>query len=755
VLRPADAAGAPTDFDLFLTLIERPSGIRGVLAYGNAALSGLARELGSAYVQLLEAALADAEARLSALPIGGALEADARQTIAIAASFTAEPVQPVLELWASELCLPACVRFAPYGQVFQTLLDAGSIIAMNRRGTNIVLVRVADLAANALDEFVAAVQLRAPLIVAICPSGDEALESRLAAELASLNGIQVITPGRINDLYPVPQIFDSHAEELGHVPYTDDFFIALGSTIARTIAAQKRAPYKVIVLDCDGTLWRGVCGEDGPEGIVLDPGRRALHDSMVEQHAAGMLLAICSKNNAEDVELTFARRRDLPLRLEHFVARRINWLSKAENLRALAHELLLGLDSFLFIDDNPVECAAVRASHPEVLTVDLPEDGARIPALLRHLWPLDHLRVTEEDRSRSRMYKQDLQRRVFERQSVSLGSFLEGLRLEVRIVAATDDQIARVSQLTQRTNQFNCSAIRRSEADVRELIASGAAEVRTVHASDRFGDYGIVGVLIFTTDNDALRVDTFLLSCRALGRGIEHRMLSAAGDAALQRGLRWVDVTFVPTRRNKPALQFLEHAGAEGRRAAAQGNTYRFVAAAAAQCRYQPDQAEPEPPVAEAETPQAARSRPVDWLRIARELQNVEQIRVALRARVQPTFAAVPEEYVPPRTPLEEELADMWRDLLHAPRVSVEADFFAIGGHSLMAVQLLARVRERFRAELSLDVVFSGRFTIAALADAIDLYEIQQAGADAEEALAALENLSEEEVRALLRAHGA
>jgi FkbH-like protein len=610
---------------------------------------------------------------------------------------------------------------------------------------------VADLGRDALDDFVAAVQRRAPLIVAICPSDEAALEARLASELAAISGVQVITPEGIAGFYPVTDTFDPHAHELGHVPYTGDFFIALGTTIARTIAAQRRAPHKVIVLDCDGTLWKGVCGEDGPEGIILDPGRRALHEAMIEQHAAGMLLAICSKNNEDDVDLTFARRPDLPLRPEHFVARRINWLSKAENLRSLAHELLLGLDSFVFIDDNPVECAAVRASHPEVLTVDLPEDPACIPALLRHLWPLDHLRVTEEDRARSRMYKQDAQRRAFEKQSVSLGSFLEGLRLQVRITPPAEDEFARAAQLTQRTNQFNVSGMRRSEAEMRELTGSGSAEVRVVHASDRFGDYGIVGVIVFTTESDALKVDTFLLSCRALGRGIEHRMLAAMGDAALQRGLRWVDIAFAPSRKNKPALQFLEHAGAEGRRASA----YRFDASAARQCRYDPDHAEPEPAPAEAEAPQPVRSRPVDWLRIAREFRTIEQIRATVHSGARPAAAPALAEYVPPRTPLEENLAAMWSDLLHQPRVSIDADFFAIGGHSLMAVQLLARVRERFHAELSLDVVFSGRFTIAALADAIETYEIRQAGEAADELLAELGRLSDEEVRALLRAQPA
>ncbi len=217
---------------------------------------------------------------------------------------------------------------------------------------------------------------------------------------------------------------------------------------------------------------------------------------------------------------------------------------------------MLGLDSFAFIDDNPVECAAVRAALPEVLTVELPEDPSRIEPLLNHLWPLDHLRVTSEDRVRTEMYKQDVQRRHLESQSVSLAAFLTRLDLRVEIAPPSPAQLARVAQLTQRTNQFNCNNIRHTESDLQAL----GSEILAVSVSDRFGDYGLVGVLIFTATPEALTAGSFLLSCRALGRGIEHRMLASLGRIALDRGLPYVDVLFTPTRKNRPALQFLEQA---------------------------------------------------------------------------------------------------------------------------------------------------------------------------------------------------
>src|SRR5204862_373136 len=171
-----------------------------------------------------------------------------------------------------------------------------------------------------------------------------------------------------------------------------------------------RPAHKVIVLDCDNTLWAGVCGEDGAKGIRLDPPFQSLQKFMRAQHEAGMLLCLCSKNNEEDVNEVFAQRLDMPLRREHLISSRLNWLSKSENLKSIAQELGLGLDSFIFVDDNPVECAEVEANCPEVLTVQLPEDPQQIPQFLRHCWVFDHLTRTAEDIKRGEMYRQNRQR---------------------------------------------------------------------------------------------------------------------------------------------------------------------------------------------------------------------------------------------------------------------------------------------------------------------------------------------------------
>src|SRR5207249_8171072 len=182
--------------------------------------------------------------------------------------------------------------------------------------------------------------------------------------------------------------------------------------------------------------------------------------------AAGMLLALCSKNNPEDVWDVFAQRLDMPLRREHFAAGRLNWRPKSENLKEIAEELHLGLDSFIFIDDNPVECAEVQAHCPEVLTLELPSDCGNTTRFLNHCWVFDRLKVTEEDRRRGEMYLQSQQRESLRSQSMSLADFIAALQLDIQIQTMAPGQLARVAQLTQRTNQFNFTTRRRTENDL-------------------------------------------------------------------------------------------------------------------------------------------------------------------------------------------------------------------------------------------------------------------------------------------------
>uniref|UniRef100_UPI00286A4FB3 FkbM family methyltransferase n=1 Tax=Chamaesiphon sp. OTE_75_metabat_556 TaxID=2964692 RepID=UPI00286A4FB3 len=259
-------------------------------------------------------------------------------------------------------------------------------------------------------------------LVSICPPAPrvsnggfdrerhQQLEELLATELDGINGVYLVKSTELASVYPVENYYDAYGDEFGHIPYTPEFFGGLGTMLARKICALKSAPYKVIVLDCDNTLWSGVCGEDGIAGVNISSPYRALQAFIIAQQQAGKLICLCSKNQPEDVFAIFDEHQDMLLTREHLVSSCINWQPKSVNLKVLAAELQLSLDSFIFIDDNPVECAEVRANCPEVLTLQLPAECDRIPQFLEHVWAFDRLYVTQEDRQRTELYQQNVYR---------------------------------------------------------------------------------------------------------------------------------------------------------------------------------------------------------------------------------------------------------------------------------------------------------------------------------------------------------
>jgi FkbH-like protein len=663
--------------------------------------------------------------------------------IAISATFTADAIQPGLAFWMRELGLPADLRFAAYHQVFQELLDPAGLLGGNTSGVNVVLVRFDDWPAGQAAGFVDAVRAAAgrvsvPLIVVLCPGAIQ-LDEEVRRGIAGLPSVYLLTAAEIAALYPVAEVHDPHADELGRVPYTPLYFVALATALARKIHAITAPPFKAIALDCDDTLWAGICGEDGPEGVVLDAPRRALQELMAERRRAGMLLALCSKNNPEDVVATFRAHPEMPLAPGDFVAQRINWDSKAGNLASLAEELELGLDTLILVDDNPKEVREVEAGAPQVLALLLPARAEEIPGFLAHVWAFDRARVTEEDRRRGEMYSQRAERARAARSSASLEEFLASLELDVKIAPLEPAQVDRVAQLTMRTNQMNATCIRRTAAEISRL----GEECLTVHVTDRFGSYGLCGAIFFRVAAPALEVDTFLLSCRALGRGVEHRMVARLGEIALDRGLQTVEIPFVAAQRNRPALLFLESLGA-----AASGGTFRLRAADAAEVRYHPGAAQPAGlPAPQPPAPAPPPVRPA-YARIANDLRTPEQIFAALRATSRRRTSL--REIDAPRTQLERDLVALWAELLNVEAVGIHENFFELGGHSLLAVQLLSRVRQIYGVDLSLEVVYSGEFMVAELAKAIELKEIEQAGGDYQELIEELEGLSDAEVRALL-----
>ncbi len=192
-------------------------------------------------------------------------------------------------------------------------------------------------------------------------------------KIKNFSNVHTISSESLINNFQSAEYYDPQGDELGHIPYSLPFFSLLGTSLTRKIYSLQHSPYKVIALDCDNTLWKGVCGEDGPKGIQISESYKFLQQFIVDQIQSGMLICLCSKNNEEDVLEVFDQRDDMILKKNHLVSWKTNWDYKSVNLKSLAAELNLGLDSFIFIDDNPVECAEVKANCPEVLTLQLPQ----------------------------------------------------------------------------------------------------------------------------------------------------------------------------------------------------------------------------------------------------------------------------------------------------------------------------------------------------------------------------------------------
>jgi FkbH-like protein len=357
------------------------------------------------------------------------------------------------------------------------------------------------------------------------------------------------------------RFIDPRTWHIGRVPYTRAALRAIAGEYLRVVRAAKGRNRKCVVVDADGTLWGGIVGDDGPDGVRVGrsfPGSAfyEFQQALLALRDRGVLLALCSKNDRAAVDAVFeTRASDMPLRLDHFAATRVNWTDKAQNIRDIAAELNIGLDSLVFVDDNPHETALVSELLPAVHTILLPDDPVRYRDVIEGCDLFDTLTFSDEDRQRSAMYAAE-RRRAEQASSMSVEDYLRGLEMEVVIDHVEDRNLARVAQLTQKTNQFNLTTRRYTENDIREFAASADRDVLAVRVRDRLGDSGIVGVAIVRHQADRAAIDTLLMSCRVLGRGVEDALLAGCLLTSKRRGDRVVIGEFIPTVKNGRVADF-------------------------------------------------------------------------------------------------------------------------------------------------------------------------------------------------------
>lgn len=521
----------------------------------------------------------------------------------VARSVTIEPIQPCFLVQAAMAGLWLDVSIGGYGSLIDDLTNPDGALCRFKPDLALFISDLGDLASNgALAETGTSARFATGLIESFrvnCkarivvqgitlpdpPAGGDVTNANLpyseSRSVEDLNHALADVCRRIGDA--VYFDVDRLAARYGRARWRDqrmfytsrlavapEFFEVYARGLIRAIRALYFPPRKVLCTDLDETLWGGILGEDGAEGIQTGaafPGNGYLEYQRYLKSLAGrgVLVTVASKNNPADVEEIFQKRAaDMGISLDDFTAVKISWGEKSTALRELASGLSLGLDSMVFVDDNPVECAAIRQQLTEVLVIEAPKgEPWRTVEMLESSGAFDTLQITEDDRRRVAEYRAQTQRAKLETSAASRTDFLASLEIQCSIISALDAPLSRTAQLLGKTNQFNLTTRRHSAAEIERIASQPGNLAVALRYRDRFGDGGVVGVALCVMDPDRLRIDTFLLSCRVIGRGVETALLWFLAESGRSLCVPVLRGEFIPTAKNAPCADFYGSHGFE------------------------------------------------------------------------------------------------------------------------------------------------------------------------------------------------
>ena len=539
--------------------------------------------------------------------------------LAVVHTYTSDLFEPWLAMHAALEGYALQVHHAPYGLALQEALP-GSALVNHRPDVTLLMLRREDLhpdlarpivglgaermarlraeSLSRLREVVAAFRAQAvgQIVLSLLPSpllpslGQFDAQAD-ASEAGWWQSLKVELAAWLRQSCPATTFIDLDdvLAQVGRQAFFDlrywysaryPFGAAAAAEFARRVAVVcavlKQPRAKVLVLDADNTLWGGIIGEDGIDGIALGPdypgnAYAEFQRRLLDFQQRGLLLAMCSKNNPADVDQVLQDHPHQLLRDSHFAARRVNWLPKAENLRSLAEELNLGLESFVFVDDSDHECAAVRHALPQVQVVQVPKRAVDVPACLDRVARLEVLSLTDEDRVKTAMYAQERLRRQMIQDvaadGAGQGPYLQRLQMKMRVGVDPLPHLARLSQLTNKTNQFNLTTRRYDEQQMRAFIEADDTLVLDFSLADVFGDSGIVGLAVWRrVAPGRADLDTFLMSCRVIGRLAETAFLETGLRLLAEQGVTEVAADYLPTAKNELVREFLpQHGFVRGR----------------------------------------------------------------------------------------------------------------------------------------------------------------------------------------------
>lgn len=536
--------------------------------------------------------------------------------LAVVHTYTSDLLDPWLSLAAAVQGLEVSTYHAPYGLALQEAMPGSALLAHRPDITLLMLRRedlhpdlaqpIAGLDAGARDALLAAcvaqareivgsfrVQETGQLLLSLLPAPSppalglydthaEASEgawwARFKTELCAWLR-QACPSTLLLDLDAMQQqigrqrFFDLRYWYASRFPFSAEAAREFARQVVAVGVLIKAPRAKVLVLDADNTLWGGIIGEDGFDGIALGPEYPGnayveFQRRVLDFQQRGLILAMCSKNNAADVDQVLADHPHQILRDGHFAARRVNWLPKPDNLVSLAQELNLGLESFIFVDDSDHECAAVRHALPMVEVVQVPKRPVDVPGCLDAVTRLEVLSLTNEDRAKTALYAQERQRRELMAQAATSdgagSSHLQRLQMKMHISLAAASHVPRLSQLSKKTNQFNLCTRRYEEHALRAMLQDPKWLVADFSLADVFGDSGIVGLALWSIPRPGVaELDTFLMSCRVIGREAEGAFLHALLRLLAERGVHEVVADYLPTPKNDLVRLFLPSQGFE------------------------------------------------------------------------------------------------------------------------------------------------------------------------------------------------
>lgn len=531
--------------------------------------------------------------------------------VAVLSTFTAEPIHPYVVVESARRGLLARPSFGPLNQIEQEVFDASSRLYAFAPDVVVIATRLEEVAPQLIYSFahrsradveteLDAIEMRFarvleelrrrtsapvllfnfagpaalaygladPVMEVSQASAIHAANERLGAVSRKAAGAYVFDYARMVHEYGLMRWTDPKLLYLGRIPFGADAQLETGRRLSRYLRAVLFAPCKCLVLDLDNTLWGGVLGEDGINGIRIGddyPGNvfKEFQRRLAALRARGILLAVASKNNEVEVLEVFENHRDLLLRRKDFAAMQIHWGDKATSLQRIAEELNIGTDALAFFDDSPVERDWIRSQMPEVTVVDVPSSPLDYGRALEESGAFDHLFVSREDRDRAEMYSKEQERTRLKGRSVSVEEFLAELEMRATVGFVGPPTLPRVEQLLAKTNQFNLTSRRHSASKVQAMINAGCIAV-WLRLEDRFGDNGLVAAAMARPEEAGQWwIDSFVMSCRVIGRQVETALLSVLAQTVRQRGAEVLVGEYAATPKSQPAADFYSKCGFE------------------------------------------------------------------------------------------------------------------------------------------------------------------------------------------------